>query len=145
MPPTCYTYSHQINALSIAQLSLDVFIFSICNSVVFIICTFVIIVFAIFVSLLFQIWKMCRLTRILVILVLISRNHYAIAFVAGGVIWSRNLGNFISIANVSTFAAERQHFLSRSRALEIHNFENEVLKLAYYEVSYEQLKYKVTS
>ena len=82
---------------------------------------------------------MCRATGILVIFLLISRNHYAVAYVAGGVIWSRNLENFIPIANISTFAAERQNFVSQSRALEIHNFESEALKLAYYEVSYEQL------
>ncbi|XP_043268888.1 glutamate receptor ionotropic, NMDA 1-like [Venturia canescens] len=74
-------------------------------------------------------------TTVVLGITLLTREASAYGFSAGSLIWRRSDKIFVPIETISTFQAERQHYLKKSRESETHNFGKEVLKVAYYQES----------
>ena len=52
-----------------------------------------------------------------------------------GVIWSKKDQNFVPLFSIATFSAIHDERVERFREIEYHNFNGEMLKISYFQVS----------
>ncbi|XP_043269429.1 glutamate receptor 4-like [Venturia canescens] len=66
---------------------------------------------------------------------LATGNSLTSGFPARVLMWNRSSGNFESLSNFSTFGAEWNNYLRKSRELETHDFRKEVVKISGYQAA----------
>ena len=77
--------------------------------------------------------------------IIIFLNILKIVNAINGLIWVKSENDFLPIFNISTFLKVKQNYFQVIRELEVHNFENEALKLGVFYVSIYRINFNFIS
>ncbi|KAL2743713.1 glutamate receptor U1-like [Vespula maculifrons] len=83
-----------------------------------------------------------------ILLMATMQDLFVISYTIGGVIWDKNLGNFVPIFSVGPYSILHRELLLKQREMETHNFQGETIQLTYYQqkniVSFDKNNTKIT-
>ncbi|XP_047366457.1 uncharacterized protein LOC124955696 [Vespa velutina] len=68
-----------------------------------------------------------------ILLMAIIQNLLVISHTIGGLIWNKNLGNFVPIFSIHPYSTLHRELLLKQREIETHNFQGQIIELTYFQ------------